>query len=179
MSSSTMHVCNTSQTFQIPNSTKCFYFYYHVRPSPLHLNSAFSASLSHSPVPCMEKIKLKLLIKDETFLQHPFVLTLVLVFGLVMMDPFHLGPVSEHEFRPVKHDIAPYHQVMKNWPRDNMSRLALYGKSEFNNEVFGPESLEFDNMGRGPYSGLADGRVVRWMGEELGWETFAVVTSNW
>ncbi|KAG4948051.1 hypothetical protein JHK82_041226 [Glycine max] len=86
--------------------------------------------------------------KDETFLQHPFVLAVVLVLGLVMMDPFHLGPVAEHEFRPVKHSIAPYHQVMKNWPRDNMSRLALHGKSEFKNQVFGPESLEFDNMGR-------------------------------
>lgn len=117
--------------------------------------------------------------KDETFLQHPFVLAVVLVLGLVMMDPFHLGPVAEHEFRPVKHSIAPYHQVMKNWPRDNMSRLALHGKSEFKNQVFGPESLEFDHMGRGPYTGLADGRVVRWMGEQHGWETFAVVTSNW
>lgn len=124
----------------------------------------------------MEK---KNLLKDETFLQHPLLLTLVLLLGFFVMDPFHLGPVSEHEFRPVKHDIAPYHQVMGNWPRDNVSRLGLHGKSEFKDEVFGPESLEFDNMGRGPYAGLADGRVVRWMGEELGWENFAFVTSNW
>ncbi|KAJ7947485.1 Strictosidine synthase [Quillaja saponaria] len=32
---------------------------------------------------------------------------------------------------------------------------------------------------RGPYTGLADGRVVRWMGEDVGWETFALVTTNW
>lgn len=95
------------------------------------------------------------------------------------MDPLHIGPLGEHQFRPVKHNVAPYKQVMKNWPRDNMSRLGIHGKLEFENEVFGPESLEFDNMGRGPYTGLADGRVVRWMGEELGWETFAIVTSNW
>ncbi|KAK2425096.1 Calcium-dependent phosphotriesterase superfamily protein [Trifolium repens] len=119
------------------------------------------------------------LLKDETFLQHPYLVAIFLVLSFLVMDPFHLGPVSEHEFRPVKHNIAPYKQVMKNWPRDNMSRLAMHGKLEFENEVFGPESLEFDNMGRGPYTGLADGRVVRWMGEELGWETFAVVTSNW
>ena len=46
-------------------------------------------------------------------------------------------------------------------------------------QVFGPESLEFDSLGRGPYTGLADGRVVRWMGEAIGWETFSVVTSKW
>ncbi|KAI4324351.1 hypothetical protein L6164_023898 [Bauhinia variegata] len=117
--------------------------------------------------------------KDEAFLQQPFIFALVLALGFVIMDPFHLGPIGDHEFRPVKHDIAPYKQVIKSWPRDNISRLGLYGKSEFKDQVFGPESLEFDALGRGPYAGLADGRVVRWMGEELGWETFATVTSNW
>ncbi|XWS22218.1 hypothetical protein CRYUN_Cryun29cG0015500 [Craigia yunnanensis] len=95
-----------------------------------------------------------------------------------MMDPFKIGPVGGIEFRPVKHDIAPYKQVMGSWPRDNRSRLGV-GKLEFVDEVFGPESLEFDSLGRGPYTGLADGRVVRWMGEDIGWETFAIVTSNW
>ncbi|KAH9727531.1 protein STRICTOSIDINE SYNTHASE-LIKE 13 [Citrus sinensis] len=67
---------------------------------------------------------------------------------------------------------------MQSWPRDNLSRLVT-GKLEFVDEVFGPESLEFDGLGRGPYTGLADGRIVRWMGENVGWETFAIVTSNW
>lgn len=127
----------------------------------------------------MEK-KLRL-VKEEAFLQHPFAFVLVLVVGFLYMDPFHMGPLGGHsqDFKPVKHDIAPYKKVMEKWPRDNQSRLGLLGKLEFENEVFGPESLEFDNMGRGPYSGLADGRVVRWMGEETGWETFAVVSSNW
>ncbi|XP_062079488.1 protein STRICTOSIDINE SYNTHASE-LIKE 13 [Humulus lupulus] len=117
-------------------------------------------------------------LKDDTFLQHPILILLVLVLGLVIMDPFQMGPVGGLEFRPVKHNIAPYKQVMKNWPRDNQSRLGL-GKLEFEGEVFGPESLEFDHMGRGPYTGLADGRIVRWMGRDVGWETFALVTSNW
>ncbi|MBA0830751.1 hypothetical protein Goarm_015261 [Gossypium armourianum] len=94
------------------------------------------------------------------------------------MDPFEIGPVGGIEFRPVKHDIAPYKEVMASWPRDNKSRLGN-GKLEFVDEVFGPESLEFDGFGRGPYTGLADGRIVRWMGEDIGWETFAIVTSNW
>lgn len=89
-----------------------------------------------------------------------------------------MGPLGDHEFRPVKHNIAPYKQVMERWPRDNESRLG-FGKLEFEDEVFGPESLEFDALGRGPYTGLADGRIVRWMGNDLGWETFALVTTNW
>lgn len=67
---------------------------------------------------------------------------------------------------------------MDSWPRDQEGRLGN-GKLEFEDEVFGPESLEFDSFGRGPYTGLADGRIVRWMGEAVGWETFAVVTTNW
>ncbi|PON63958.1 Strictosidine synthase [Parasponia andersonii] len=117
-------------------------------------------------------------LKEDTFLQHPILILLVLVLGLVIMDPFQMGPIGGREFRPVKHSIAPYKQVMKNWPSDNQSRLGL-GKLEFEGEVFGPESLEFDHLGRGPYTGLADGRIVRWMGKDVGWETFALVTPNW
>ncbi|KAH7521363.1 protein STRICTOSIDINE SYNTHASE-LIKE 13 [Ziziphus jujuba] len=117
-------------------------------------------------------------LKDEAILQHPILLLLVLIMGFVIMDPFQMSPVGGHEFRPVKHSVAPYKQVMENWPRDNQSRLGL-GKLEFADQVFGPESLEFDPSGRGPYTGLADGRVVRWMGKDAGWETFALVTTNW
>lgn len=94
------------------------------------------------------------------------------------MDPLQLSPVGGHDFRPVKNDIASYQKVMESWPRDNRSRLGL-GNLEFKDEIFGPESLEFDIWGRGPYAGLADGRIVRWIGEDAGWETFALVTSNW
>lgn len=94
------------------------------------------------------------------------------------MDPFDMSPVGGHDFKPVKNDIAPYNQVMENWPKDNQSRLGR-GNLEFVDEVFGPESLEFDAQGHGPYTGLADGRVVRWMGQDGGWETFAFVSRNW
>ncbi|XP_022979805.1 protein STRICTOSIDINE SYNTHASE-LIKE 13 [Cucurbita maxima] len=123
----------------------------------------------------MEK---KRAVKEESFLQHPVLFLLVLVLGFILMDPFKMGPVGGHDFRPVKHDIAPYSQVMGRWPKDNQSRLGL-GNLEFEDQVFGPESLEFDALGRGPYTGLADGRIVRWMGEEVGWETFAIVTTKW
>ncbi|XP_030527775.2 protein STRICTOSIDINE SYNTHASE-LIKE 13 [Rhodamnia argentea] len=118
-------------------------------------------------------------LKDETSLQQLLVYVVaVALLGFCMVDPFNMGPVGGHEFRPVRHAIAPYKRVMENWPRDNQSKLRL-GKLEFVDQVFGPESLEFDPLGRGPYAGLADGRVVRWMGEGIGWETFAFVTPNW
>ncbi|KAL6655925.1 hypothetical protein ACP70R_006751 [Stipagrostis hirtigluma subsp. patula] len=39
--------------------------------------------------------------------------------------------------------------------------------------VSGPESLAFDAGGGGPYSGVSDGRVVRWRGARRGWAEFA------
>ncbi|XP_058100022.1 protein STRICTOSIDINE SYNTHASE-LIKE 13 [Magnolia sinica] len=116
--------------------------------------------------------------RDDRVSQHPFLFLLILGLGLIFMDPFHLGPLGSQNYRPVRHDIAPYRLVMEHWPRDNQSRLKE-GKLEFVGEVYGPESLEFDLEGRGPYTGLADGRIVRWMGDEDGWETFALVTPTW
>lgn len=40
----------------------------------------------------------------------------------------------------------------------------------------GPESLAFDPDGEGPYTGVSDGRILRWQAEELGWIEYAVVT---
>ncbi|CAI9101492.1 OLC1v1038828C1 [Oldenlandia corymbosa var. corymbosa] len=114
----------------------------------------------------------------DLFLQHPYWVLLVLALGFLIMDPFEMSPVGGLDFRPVRNDVAPFDQVMKNWPGDNRSRLGQ-GNLEFVDEIFGPESLEFDALGRGPYAGLADGRVVRWMGKDEGWETFALVTRNW
>uniref|UniRef100_A0ACD6APB1 Uncharacterized protein n=1 Tax=Avena sativa TaxID=4498 RepID=A0ACD6APB1_AVESA len=36
----------------------------------------------------------------------------------------------------------------------------------------GPESVAFDGQGEGPYSGISDGRVLKWNGDELGWTTY-------
>ncbi|XP_031477253.1 protein STRICTOSIDINE SYNTHASE-LIKE 13 [Nymphaea colorata] len=123
----------------------------------------------------MEK---KSLFADGVFCNHPFQVLLSILLALVFTDPLHIGPLGGHNFKPVQHTIAPYAEVMASWPRDNLSRLRL-GKRQFVNEVYGPESLEFDLQGRGPYTGLADGRVVRWMGDSAGWETFALVSPNW
>ncbi|OAY40238.1 protein STRICTOSIDINE SYNTHASE-LIKE 10 [Manihot esculenta] len=42
----------------------------------------------------------------------------------------------------------------------------------------GPESLVFDRNGEGPYTGVADGRILKWQGDGRGWVDFATTTSN-
>ncbi|KAL5727898.1 hypothetical protein ACHQM5_001042 [Ranunculus cassubicifolius] len=37
----------------------------------------------------------------------------------------------------------------------------------------GPESVEFDCKGEGPYSGLSDGRIFKFQGRKHGWKEFA------
>ncbi|GAA0175290.1 hypothetical protein LIER_28489 [Lithospermum erythrorhizon] len=116
--------------------------------------------------------------RKTTLLLHPYLILFIVALALIITDPFDISPVGGKEFTPVKNDIAPYKEVMQAWPADNLSRLGQ-GSLVFENEVFGPESLEFDLQGRGPYAGLADGRVVRYMGDKVGWETFAIVTHSW
>lgn len=41
----------------------------------------------------------------------------------------------------------------------------------FKNQIQGPESIAFDPNGRGPYTGVADGRILFWNGSE--WSYFA------
>ncbi|KAJ0098603.1 hypothetical protein Patl1_20898 [Pistacia atlantica] len=43
---------------------------------------------------------------------------------------------------------------------------------------FGPESIAFDPNGDGPYTGVADGRILKWQGLDIGWTEFAVTTSQ-
>lgn len=46
----------------------------------------------------------------------------------------------------------------------------------FVNEVQGPESIAFDPLGRGPYTGVADGRILFWDGTR--WTDFAYTSNN-
>ncbi|XAR69585.1 Strictosidine synthase [Bertholletia excelsa] len=40
----------------------------------------------------------------------------------------------------------------------------------------GPECLEFDRHGDGPYTGISDGRIIKWVEKEGRWIDFAVTT---
>ncbi|KAH7516436.1 hypothetical protein FEM48_Zijuj10G0135000 [Ziziphus jujuba var. spinosa] len=43
-------------------------------------------------------------------------------------------------------------------------------------KVVGPESIAFDCRGEGPYTGVSDGRILKWQGSHLGWTEFAVAS---
>ncbi|KAI4371425.1 hypothetical protein MLD38_019664 [Melastoma candidum] len=73
-------------------------------------------------------------------------------------------PTGGQEFRPVRHDIAPYKNFMGRWPKDNVSKLGTNRKLEFVDQVFG-----IDNLSRGPYTGVVDGWIV---------QTFMLITPN-
>ena len=80
---------------------------------------------------------------------------LVIIIGVVVTL---VDPLSEHDYQPVKHAVASYKRVMSSWPRDAHSRLR-FDKLEFKDEIYEPDSLEFDLQGRGPYTELADGEL--------------------
>jgi hypothetical protein len=40
-------------------------------------------------------------------------------------------------------------------------------------DFIGPESLAFDHHGRGPYTGVADGRIMLWNEQRKEWKEFA------
>lgn len=108
------------------------------------------------------------------------VVGLVLVAGLawfLSVDPLKLSMGRGiAEFKP--HYIgAPPAGKFKDLPRDTENKLRN-AEIMFAGQVLGPESLAFDSQGRGPYSGVSDGRIVRYDGPELGWTTFAYTSTN-
>lgn len=44
--------------------------------------------------------------------------------------------------------------------------------------AFGPESFAFDPAGEGPYTGVSDGRIIKWQENERRWIDFAVTAIN-
>lgn len=42
----------------------------------------------------------------------------------------------------------------------------------------GPESFAFDPRGEGPYTGVSDGRVVKWVASERRWVDFAFTSPS-
>ncbi|MED6151771.1 cohesin loading factor Ssl3 [Stylosanthes scabra] len=98
-------------------------------------------------------------------------LLLALYCGL---DPFRHSPIASFpEFESKLIEMPPWSEV----PTEKDSHNLLQ-KSEvkFLNEVQGPESVAFDPQGRGPYTGVADGRILFWNGHS--WLPFAYTSPN-
>ncbi|XP_057954346.1 protein STRICTOSIDINE SYNTHASE-LIKE 3-like [Malania oleifera] len=99
---------------------------------------------------------------------------LLLVAIYCGLDPFKHSPVYDFpDFEAFKVDMPPWSEVPIEKDGEN-----LLQKSEirFLNQVQGPESMVFDPQGRGPYTGVADGRIVFWNGEA--WTEFAHTSPN-
>uniref|UniRef100_A0A7N0RII3 Strictosidine synthase conserved region domain-containing protein n=1 Tax=Kalanchoe fedtschenkoi TaxID=63787 RepID=A0A7N0RII3_KALFE len=90
------------------------------------------------------------------------------------LDPFNLSPIADYpHFQTFKVNMPPWSQIPK--PRD-AHNLLRNSRIKFSDQVQGPESLAFDPLGRGPYTGVADGRVVVWYGHS--WSDFAYSSPN-
>ncbi|KAI4314016.1 hypothetical protein L6164_026959 [Bauhinia variegata] len=57
--------------------------------------------------------------------------------------------------------------------------LKRFRELQLPNNVVGPESLAFDCHGRGPYVGVADGRILKWKGARKGLTEFAFNSPKW
>ncbi|XP_077241039.1 protein STRICTOSIDINE SYNTHASE-LIKE 3-like isoform X3 [Tasmannia lanceolata] len=98
-------------------------------------------------------------------------LLLALYCGL---DPLKHSAVSNFpDFEAYKVDFPPWSELPA--VSDEENRLQ---KSEirFLNQIQGPESVAFDPLGRGPYTGVADGRILFWNAHS--WLDFAYTSPN-
>lgn len=98
-----------------------------------------------------------------------------LLFALYCgLDPFEHSPIAKFpDFEAKKVDIPPWSEVPNDTDKQN---LLQNSEIKFLNQVQGPESIVFDPLGRGPYTGLADGRILFWNGQS--WFDFAYTSPN-
>ncbi|KAK4375848.1 hypothetical protein RND71_006525 [Anisodus tanguticus] len=90
------------------------------------------------------------------------------------LDPFKQSAISDiKDFKAYIVDAPAWSEIPVEKDTQN-----LLQKSEikFLNQIQGPESIAFDPKGRGPYTGIADGRIVLWDGEK--WIDFAYTSAN-
>ncbi|XLU26278.1 hypothetical protein S245_062344, partial [Arachis hypogaea] len=69
--------------------------------------------------------------------------------------------------------VPPWSQVPADPDNHNVLQNS---KLMFVNQVHGPESIAFDPLDRGPYTGVADGRILFWNGHS--WTHFAYTSPN-
>lgn len=89
-------------------------------------------------------------------------------------DPLGHSPMVEFPgFETYAVEVPPAAEVPT--ARDTEEQLQK-AEVRFMNQVQGPESIAFDPQGRGPYTGVADGRVLFWNGQS--WSDFAYTSPN-
>ncbi|CBI28988.3 Protein strictosidine synthase-like 10 [Vitis vinifera] len=58
----------------------------------------------------------------------------------------------------------------------NSHQALKYNTLELPSGVSGPESIAFDCNGDGPYTGISDGKILKWQGSKHGWKEFAITS---
>ncbi|KAL5545196.1 hypothetical protein UlMin_008980 [Ulmus minor] len=104
--------------------------------------------------------------------------TLAALFLLLALycgiDPFNHSAISDFpHFQAHPIHLSPWSSLPTERDTHN---LLQNSEIKFLNQVQGPESVAFDPLGRGPYTGVADGRILFWDGHS--WNTFAYTSSN-
>lgn len=90
------------------------------------------------------------------------------------VDPYKHSAISEFpEFEAFKVEMPAWSEIPVERDPENLLQKA---EIKFLNQVQGPESMAFDPTGRGPYTGVADGRVMFWDGVK--WIDFAYTSAN-
>nr|DAD48297.1 TPA_asm: hypothetical protein HUJ06_018234 [Nelumbo nucifera] len=90
------------------------------------------------------------------------------------IDPFKHSAISSFpDFVAHKIDLPPWSEIPVERDTQNLLQKA---EIKFLNQVQGPESVAFDPLGRGPYTGVADGRILFWNGNS--WTSFAYTSPN-
>jgi hypothetical protein len=69
--------------------------------------------------------------------------------------------------------MPPWSLLPKEKDEENLLQRS---EIKFLNQIQGPESMAFDPLGRGPYTGVADGRILFYDGQK--WTDFAYTSSN-
>ncbi|KAJ8553761.1 hypothetical protein K7X08_024439 [Anisodus acutangulus] len=69
--------------------------------------------------------------------------------------------------------------IMLNvYPNVAYCQFPVFSKLKLPLRTVGPESVAFDRKGGGPYTGVADGRVVKYQGPKVGFTDFAITSPN-
>lgn len=90
------------------------------------------------------------------------------------LDPLGRSAVANFpDFEAYRVDMPPWSDVPTEKDAENLLQRS---EIKFLNQIQGPESVAFDPAGRGPYTGVADGRVLFWDGES--WKDFAYTSGN-
>jgi hypothetical protein len=95
---------------------------------------------------------------------------------LLALDPWKLSIISNAPNFVANYGFLDRWAPSSAAAEDALNRLqnaTIMKLTEFG----GAESLAFDSHGRGPYTGVADGRIVMWNGDA--WIYFAHTSPNW